>query len=196
MFPRRENASGSCINIVPHQAEGAGNAGATIAPAVSCQEHEGSHHRYAERSGIPRAMVLRLIRALPGEPGLFATVPPGLSACQPEGRPLEPQGLIPASGGQDHTTSPSATRILRLMMPSQPSHPAPRFVTIGRNVPLAGTGRGEAKPLICPTAQAKFSRRGSSIAATGLNGLAKLIFRRMQCRVDPAGQFRGKTGLA
>jgi len=82
------------------------------------------------------------------------------------------------------------------MMPSQPSHPAPRFVTIGRNVPLAGTGRGEAKPLICPTAQAKFSRRGSSIAATGLNGLAKLIFRRMQCRVDPAGQFRGKTGLA
>jgi len=34
----------------------------------------GSHHRCAETSGIPCAMVLRLIRDLPGVPGLLASV--------------------------------------------------------------------------------------------------------------------------
>ena len=32
------------------------------------------NYRYAERSGIPCTMVLRLIRDLPGVPGLLATV--------------------------------------------------------------------------------------------------------------------------
>jgi hypothetical protein len=51
-----------------------------------------------ETPGIPRAMVYSLLRALPGEPGLFATVISGISSTD----------LIPASGRQDHTTSPSA----------------------------------------------------------------------------------------
>jgi hypothetical protein len=49
--------------------------------------------------GIPRAMGYSLLRALPGEPGLFATVISGISSTD----------LIPASGRQDHTTSPSAS---------------------------------------------------------------------------------------
>jgi hypothetical protein len=168
-------------SMVPHQTEGAGNAGATIAPAVSCQKHEGSHHRYAEQTGIPRAMCYGLYvispvnRAfLPPSPGL------GVSATRPTS--VEPSGLIPASGDQDHTISPSTTRIIRHMIPPQPSHPAPRFETIGRKVPLAGAGWGEAKPLICPTAQAKFLPCGGSVAPTGLNGLVKLVFSRMQLR--------------
>ena len=49
-------------------------------------------------SGIPCAMVLRLIRGRPGVPGFLATVAGGSSTT----------GLIPASGDQDHTISPSA----------------------------------------------------------------------------------------
>jgi hypothetical protein len=52
-----------------------------------------------ETPGIPRAMVLRLIRALPGD-----------RACLPPSplRSSLPRNLMPASGHQDHTTSPSA----------------------------------------------------------------------------------------
>ena len=52
-----------------------------------------------ETPGIPRAMVYSLLRALPGEPGFVATVISGISSTD----------LIPASGRQDHTTSPSAS---------------------------------------------------------------------------------------
>jgi hypothetical protein len=52
-----------------------------------------------ESPGIPRAMVYSLLRALPGEPGLFATVISGIASTD----------LIPASGRQDHTTSLSAS---------------------------------------------------------------------------------------
>src|SRR6266568_7705722 len=44
---------------------------------------------------------------------------------------------------------------------SRPPHPAPRFVTIGRNAPLHRGGMRENVPVICPTGQAKyFSREG------------------------------------
>ena len=47
--------------------------------SLACEKtkaHELVHHRSAETSGIPCTMVLRLIRALPGVPGLLATVIP------------------------------------------------------------------------------------------------------------------------
>jgi len=68
-------------------------------------------------SGLPCAMVLRLIRDLPGEPGLFATV---------AARKLISRNLAPASGRQDHTISPSAATSLVLSTLPRPSHPAPR----------------------------------------------------------------------
>jgi hypothetical protein len=43
-------------------------------PRVQIKNTRVSHHRHAETSGIPCTMVLRLIRALPGVPGLLATV--------------------------------------------------------------------------------------------------------------------------
>jgi hypothetical protein len=63
---------------------------------------------------LPCAMVLRLIRDLPGVPGLIAPVAGGSSSA----------GLIPASGDQDHATSPSATGFIRHVNPARPSHPA------------------------------------------------------------------------
>ena len=62
------------------KSEGAGNAGARNAPAALRAMEEStqaSHHRYAERSGIPCAMVYGLWRAprgAAGVPGLIAPV--------------------------------------------------------------------------------------------------------------------------
>ena len=53
-----------------------------------------------ESPGIPRAMVYGLLRALPGD---RAFLPPSSP------RSLLPGNLMPASGHQDHTTSPSAS---------------------------------------------------------------------------------------
>jgi hypothetical protein len=51
----------------------------------------------AGATGIPCAMVLRLIARSPGVPGFVATVAGGSSSAD----------LIPASGDQDHAPSPS-----------------------------------------------------------------------------------------
>jgi hypothetical protein len=48
---------------------------------------------------IPRALVLTLLRALPGDQGLFDTVTGGKNSA----------GLTPTARRQDHTTSPSAS---------------------------------------------------------------------------------------
>jgi hypothetical protein len=50
--------------------------------------------------------------------------------------------LAPASGSQDHTTSPSTTSITRQLMQSRPSHPASN-VRDDRETPL-GSGAGQA----------------------------------------------------
>jgi len=47
---------------------------------------------------------------------------------------IPPRHLTPAPGRQDHTTSPSASRIARHARAQRPPHPAPRFVTL-RNAP-------------------------------------------------------------
>jgi hypothetical protein len=54
--------------------------------------------------------------------GFVATV-----ACQ-----SAPADLIPASGDQNHTPSPSASSVARQAKPRRPSHPAPTFVTTAK----------------------------------------------------------------
>ncbi len=73
-------------------------------------------HRYRRRhSGLPCAVVYGLLRALLGEPGLFATVALLTAACRrPVGLTRVTQNLAPASGRRDHTTSPSALASLVL----------------------------------------------------------------------------------
>jgi len=83
----------------------------------------------AGSSGIPCAMVLRLIRDLPGEPGFLAPVARHHLAS-----------LTPASGCQDHTISPSAkprsSASATRREPYVHRIPASRSVTIGQNALL------------------------------------------------------------
>ncbi len=99
----------------------------------------------AGSSGTPCAMGYGLYRALPGDHRLVATVV----------REINPATLAPASERQDHTTSPSASATFVSRALRVHRIPAPRIVTIGRNVPLHRGGMRERMVLICPTAQAR-----------------------------------------
>ena len=85
----------------PSKEEGAGNAGCSLHPQPRTQSkkaHECSHHRYAETiRHSPRNGFNGFLRDLPGD---RAFLPPSLAAFA--------ANLMPASGHQDHTTSPSA----------------------------------------------------------------------------------------
>src|SRR6202140_1125945 len=116
--------------------EGAGNAGRPMRPIAACAEVVELSTRVSqvtpESPGIPRAMVLTASFALSPVTGL---------SCHRRPRKLLSANLTPASGRQDHTTSPSASRIARQARSLRPPHPAPRFVTL-RNAPLwDGTAR-------------------------------------------------------
>jgi len=88
----------------PLQSEGAGNAARSLRPQPRMQ-NKNEHTSVVttvtpETPGIPRAMVLTVSFVLSPVTGLFATVAGGMTSAS----------LTPASGRQDHTTSPSASR--------------------------------------------------------------------------------------
>ena len=84
----------------PSKMEGAGNAGCWPHPWPACNKKAGgSHHRFSRNNRHSLRDGLRLIRDLPGVPGLLAPVAHG----------PPPANLTPASGCRDHTTSPSAS---------------------------------------------------------------------------------------
>jgi hypothetical protein len=84
--------------------EGAGKAGRRLHPWVPCnKKHGGRTTGSTGSSGFPCAMVYGLFRALPGD---RAFLPPSPL------RSLLLKSLMPASGHQDHTTSPSASGAL------------------------------------------------------------------------------------
>jgi hypothetical protein len=85
-----------------------------------------------ESPGIPRAMVYGLYRALPGEPGFLATVICGIASTD----------LTPASGCQDHTTSPSASSALVRSAIGVHRIPPPTSVTIAKR-PSSGGGTAD-----------------------------------------------------
>jgi hypothetical protein len=74
---------------------------ARLAPAASRGKNMEAHEQVTtgppRSPGIPRAMVLTVSFALPGESGFLVTIAGGRF----------PAGLTPASRRQDHTTSPS-----------------------------------------------------------------------------------------
>ena len=84
----------------------------------------------AETTGIPRATVLTLIRALLGVPGLLATVASGIIS-----RRLG--ASVGAPGPRDFTSASSAFVSRK---PNVHRIPASRVVTIARNVPLIEAG--------------------------------------------------------
>ena len=81
------------------RAQGKPGARCTRSRACSVESTRVSHHRFTGTPGLPCAMVLRLIPSSPRGPGLFAPVIGEISSTN----------LTPASGRQDHTTSPSAS---------------------------------------------------------------------------------------
>jgi hypothetical protein len=89
--------------VPPSSSEGAGNAGRPMRPIAACAEVVELSTRVSqvtpESPGIPRAMVLT---------GSFALSPATGLSCHRRPRKLLPANLTPASGRQDHTTSPSA----------------------------------------------------------------------------------------
>jgi len=121
-------------NFLTLQSEGAGNAGRPMRPIAACAEVVELSTRVSrvtpESPGIPHAMVLTASFALLCD---RAFLPPSPL------RSLPLKNLTPASGRQDHTTSPSASRIARQARRSRPSHPAPRFVTLRNAPPRSGT---------------------------------------------------------
>src|SRR6202045_129334 len=82
--------------------EGAGNTGRPMRPIAACAMSVVERTRVSqvtpESPGTPRAMVYGLFRALPGDRAFLPPSPALLSA-----------NLTPASGRQDHTSSPSAS---------------------------------------------------------------------------------------
>jgi hypothetical protein len=102
-----------------------------------------SHHG---RTGITRHSRTRwcysLFRALLGDRALLSPSPVK-SACRArQGRHRSFTNLTPASGRQDHTTSPSASWHARQSRHPRPSHPDPTFVTIAKRPFVLGRDGG------------------------------------------------------
>jgi hypothetical protein len=129
-----------------------------------------SHHRYAETSGIPCAMVLTVSFVLFSVTGLFCH----RHSCN-AARIIT--SLMPASGHQDHTTSPSASA--RLVFARRRVHriPHPTFVTIAKR-PSAGRDARSSEGDLAPNASRTFLAAGLD---TDLSDLPVGLIRRDVC---------------
>jgi hypothetical protein len=142
------------------------------APAAACatKSTRVSNHRYAAINRHSLRDGLRLISRSPRGPGSFA----------PVALWIIPQSLAPASGRQDHTTSPSATSVARLAPLPRPPHPASTSVTIASR-PSCEDGTVRTLRLIWVSEKAKyFCRKGW----TG------------ESRNDPSGKSLAKKAVA
>ncbi len=91
------------------------------------------------------------------------------------------QDLIPASGDQDHTISPSAPAALVSRSPCVHRIPPPTFVTIGRSAPPERAGCGKTKHIFLKNGSEIFEANGLTLCKR-LSPLAKLIFTRTRLR--------------
>src|ERR1700733_4281847 len=90
-------------------------------------------------------MVLTAASSPPWCPGLFAPIAGEISFTD----------LTPASGRQDHTTSPSADKHSRQQRRPRPSHPNLTFVTIAKR-PLCVGRDGKDVEVICLRSEPKY----------------------------------------
>jgi hypothetical protein len=115
----------------PEREQGMPGADAPAAARGVVDSTRVSHHghtgvaRHSPRNGFNG-----FLRALPGDRACLPPSPP---------RSLLLKNLIPASGYQDHATSPSAGSVARQARRPRPPHPASTSVTL-RNAPLSGAG--------------------------------------------------------
>src|SRR5712664_1438824 len=119
-------------------------------------------------------MVLRLISCSPRRSGLFATVACGYVLSKPGWADLTPPNLTPASGRQDHTTSPYAAtsfvsspfdRSQAFRQPALQPRCAPNAAASTASLPASvtimirpsgGVGWREFVEMICPSGEAKY----------------------------------------
>src|SRR3984957_17654658 len=92
--------------------------------------------------------------------GLFRALP-GDRACLPPSSPrsLLLENLTPASGRQDHTTSPSARNVIRLLTCRVHRIPCPTSVTIAKR-PSVWAGMGSDVEVICVKGKSKYFCKG------------------------------------
>jgi hypothetical protein len=118
----------------------------------------------SQSTGLPCAMVLRLIRDLPGD---RAFLPPSL-------RRRHQRNLASASGGQDHTTSPSVST--SLVLRHRYVHRIPRSTFVTTRPPLQmSTGRRDTI-IFSRKTEVKYFSRGRLTLEAGLHRLANIGF--------------------
>jgi hypothetical protein len=127
--------------------------GARCARSLACKSRKHASksprsRRVARHS--PRNGFNGFLRALPGDRALLPPSPP---------RSLLPRNLTPASGRQDHTTSPSASQRSRQVRNLRPSHPAPTSVTIAKR-PSVWDGMARKREVIWVRRERKYFRKG------------------------------------
>jgi hypothetical protein len=131
--------------------------GAGCARSLVCKwkkAHKHSRHGHTGNTRhSPRNGFNGFLRALPGD---RAFLPPSLANF--------PASLTPASGRQDHTTSPSASCAARLAAPSASTASRPAFRD-DREPPLCGTGRDGSIAVSTKSKSEIFFERG--LDATG-----------------------------
>src|ERR1700733_13488894 len=117
--------------IRPREGVGATPRGERGMPGGPCPPRRGwegeKNTRLTPRDppAFPHAMVLTAASSSPRRPGFVATIAGEISFTN----------LTPASGRQDHTTSPSASQHSRQQRRLRPSHPLP-YVRDDRETPL------------------------------------------------------------
>src|SRR5258707_11353739 len=148
----RHDAPEVCKSFRPRSLRGRREDRVRAAPAVSCanMHKENAHEHTGSAESIRPSLRngFTAYNALSPVTGLFATVAPRIN----------PRHLTPASGRQNHATSPSASApFVKGTSASTASHRAFRD---DREPPLlSGETRGET-PLICPTRQAEYFFEG------------------------------------
>jgi hypothetical protein len=120
-IPRRD-APELCMNLVPPLDRGRGERRMPAAPAASCALCIGKKHTskrvHRNHPAFPHAMVLTVSFALSSVTGLFCHRCPRINVLSKPGwADATSANLTPASGRQDHTTSPyAATSLVRVLL--------------------------------------------------------------------------------
>jgi hypothetical protein len=170
-----------CKEPSPHKAEGAGNAGRPLRPQSRVQcvgSTRGSHHGH---TGITRHSLRNgfngFLRALPGDRAFLSPSPAdGLAS------------LTPASGRQDHTTSPSASAPFVFGATRVHRTPPPTSVTIAKR-PSVRDGMISLYSCFYQTGKRKIFADGTG------HGIAKTARRANQLPPFTSPRLRGEVGL-
>jgi hypothetical protein len=134
-IPAARRAPGCCLIGSPWKNEGVGNAGCPLHPQSRVRNK--TKHTSVVTTGSPESPGIPARNGFNG----FLRALPGDRACLPPSplRSLLLKSLTPASGRQDHTTSPSAGRRSRQQRRLRPPHPVPN-VRDDRETPLLWDG--------------------------------------------------------